>query len=390
MMWHRSDRRTQDDVTKTSPCKHDTTTATTTTTTPPVAVLNHVLLHRAAFAHGSRGELYRVEDELRRSQALDSTLRFVNLSSSSTPLQVRCDVVGQRSAGTLFHIPGAGCSWIYNAVPLWRLPALLPGVQVCSFSRQGLPFTDGAADNATDEAVVALVDQVVELIERVAEPTQPLWLSGHSYGGLQAVLVAHRLLVDRRQRAPAALVLLDAAPLFGAAPSLQTAWLDAVERLSRLSIVLRVMAALGVVRLFASAMLAVAAPTALEFVPTEYHGAYWHALASPTTYAALTADFRRYEPTANHLLRLVANSNRSTLLGDVRLEMLQASANRFRVGASEDVLKLLVAHDTQSVYPSLSTRSRVQTIDDADHQFVSTPRVVDDMLASLVEIVNTS
>jgi hypothetical protein len=140
-----------------------------------------VLVAVSAYALNSFVDAKRLE-ELRVAQLADDTLRQLRVPSSPTPLQVRCDVVGKR-IGTFFHVPGAGCSWIYNAIPLWKLPQLVPGVEVCTFSRQGLPFSDGSPNNATDEAVELLVRQVLELIlTQTTDRNSPLWISGHSYG----------------------------------------------------------------------------------------------------------------------------------------------------------------------------------------------------------------
>lgn len=328
-------------------------------------------------------------DELKRKHAGDRTLRQISVASSPVPLQVRCDVVGKRTGGTYFHIPGAGCSWIYNAVPLWELPKLVQGVEVCTFSRQGLPFTVGAPNNATAASVEQLVRQVVELIDAVTDRQQPLWLSGHSYGGLQATLVAKRLLENGRT--PKAVVLIDAAPLFVAEEQeLQNKWEAVVRQLSSMSSVIELLSAIGVSRLFATQMLALAAPTALDYIPEQYRDSYLYAVASPANYVGLKADFDRYFPTATALKSILndrAQQQRPPLLGDVPLELLQASAVRFTF-VEQSVLDVLVAHDTKSIYSSLSSRSRTQIIDEADHQFVSTPAAVRNMLNAIVAIVN--
>lgn len=329
-------------------------------------------------------------NELRQVQSLDPTLKFVRVPSALEPLQVRCEVRGTR-IGTIFHIPGAGCSWVYNAVPMWPLPERLPGIEVCSFSRQGLAFTLGAPDNVTDAGVVAVTNQVVELISQLTDPALPLWLSGHSYGGVQAALVAKRL-IDAKRR-PAAVMLIDAAPVFvDPQDPAQLVWNDAVHRLSSLFGFLELLATFGIVRLFRAPLLAVGAPTALENVPPSYREAYLYAYAQPSNYGTLKADFERFLTTAQAARRAVSDAHGAPLLGDVRLELVQASPQRFPKDGpvAQDVIDALQAHNDRSLFSTMSSRANMRVIDEADHQFVSTPRAVKLFQDAIVEIVKSS
>lgn len=327
--------------------------------------------------------------ELNRVQATDATLRFVRVPSAVEPLQVRCQVQGKR-IGTYFHIPGAGCTWLYNAVPLWPLPRMLPGVEVCSFSRQGYAFTGGKADATSNVGVVNVTNQVVELIETLTDPSLPLWVSGHSYGGLQVTLVAKRLL--EKSRRLAAVVLVDAAPLFVLPDDpAGEVWESNVRSLSSVFTVLAGAARFGIVRLFRAPLLAFGAPTALENVPEEYRKAYLYAYAQSSNYATLSADFERYLTTVAAARREVSASS-GPFLGDVRLEMLQASPQRFPKGGpvSDAVMDALQQHNSRSLYSTMSSRAHMRVIDEADHQFVSTPRAVKLFQEAVAEIVRTS
>lgn len=327
--------------------------------------------------------------EFRRVQATDATLRFVRVPSAAEPLQVRCQVHGKR-IGTYFHIPGAGCSWLFNAVPLWPLPRMVPGVEFCAFSRQGLAFTDGAHDDITLAGVTNVTNQVVELIEQVTDPSLPLWVSGHSYGGLQVTLVAKRLL--EKNRRPAAVVLVDASPLFLSANDPAGAvWETSARDLTTMFSALAGAAKFGIVRLLRTPLIAVGAPTALENIPEEYRKAYLYAYAQSSSFSTLRADFERYLTTAAATRREVEASN-GPFLGDVRFEMLQASPQRFPKDGpvAQAVIDALQEHNSRSLFMTMSSRAHMRVIDEADHQFVSTPRAVKLFQEAVVEIVRSS
>jgi hypothetical protein len=203
---------------------------------------------------------------------------------------------------------------------------------------------------------------------------------------MQAALVAQRLIESGRT--PKAVLLIDAAPLFAENGALQRQWEDVVRGLSTMASVLETIAALGIARLFSSQMLAMGAPTALDYIPTQYRDAYLYAVAAPSNYAGLRADFQRYFATAARLRRLIEDApNAAPLLGDLPVEMLQASAARFSFVA-QPVLDLLTAHDNRSIYARLSTRVNIQVIEGSDHQFVSNPAAVRSMLSAIVAIIN--
>lgn len=96
-----------------------------------VVVQSVVLACLAAFLVNWAYSTYRI-GAIRRDLASDTSLRHVSVPSASVPLHVRCELAGGVRRASLFVIPGAGGSWLFNSMPIWPLPKLVPGLEVCA------------------------------------------------------------------------------------------------------------------------------------------------------------------------------------------------------------------------------------------------------------------
>lgn len=339
-----------------------------------------VLLCLAAFLVNWLYATFRIAT-IRRDLSTDASLRFVSVPSAAVPLHVKCELAGGVRRASLFVIPGAGGNWLFNAMPIWPLPKLMPGVEVCSLARQGHVFTDGWHDNAT--AVNAITNQVVELIGAVTDPALPLWIAGHSYGGPQAALVTKRLL-DNGRAPPHAVFIFDPAPAFLAAADRARA-AEMVAKMAKQLRFVEVASSLGILNLFQSQLLA--APqfsNALESVPQRYHDAFVYTATAQQTYKGLCADLERVNVTVEALSDAIASA-KGPLLGDVPVEIVYASRPRFDP-PNEEYEELAAEAESKSLYDTLSTATQRSTIEGADHMFLNSSEVV---LKTLKVIVST-
>jgi thioesterase domain-containing protein len=322
--------------------------------------------------------------QLRADLASDPTLRHVVLPSATVPLHVRCELAkGATRRATLLLIAGAGGSWIYNALPVWPLSKLVPGLEVCSFARQGYVFSDGWHDNAT--AVDAISAQTVELIAQITDPSLPLFIAGHSYGGVQAPLVAQRILAGAagKRAAPSRLFLFDPSPAFvDAAHRARMAELlrDLAQRLR----VVEVASSLGLLRAFESYALDLPQfSNALAEIPPRYHDAWRYAFSAQQTYKGLCADLERVNVTVEALNAAIKRNGASPLLGDVPIDIVYASRPRFDPPTEELEAQMVLA-EKNSLYDSLSSAVHRSTIEGADHMFHSSSEVILKVLKVIV------
>lgn len=334
-----------------------------------------VLLLLAAFLLNWLVSTVRIA-QIRADLASDPTLRHIVVPSAAVPLHVRCELAkGSTRRATLLLIAGAGGSWLYNALPIWPAAKLVPGLEVCSFARQGYVFSDGWHDNAT--AVDAITAQTVELIAQITDPRLPLFIAGHSYGALQAPLVAQRVLAGAagKRGAPSRLFLFDPSPAFvDAAHRVRMAGLlrDLAQRLR----LVEVASSLGLLRAFESYALDMPQfSNALAEIPRRYHDAWRYAFSAQQTYKGLCADLERVNVTVEALSVAIKRNGASPLLGDVPIDIVYASRPRFDPPTQELEEQLVLAEDN-SLYDSLSSAVQRSTIEGADHMFHSSSEVI--------------
>jgi pimeloyl-ACP methyl ester carboxylesterase len=304
-----------------------------------------------------------------RDLALDSRVRLVHVPSSSVPVSVRCDVVGPRLV-SVFVLPGAGASWLFNALPLWSLPQLMNGVELCSYARPGLPLTGGWPVNSTDTEVKL----AYELVHKVAggEKKLPTFIVGHSAGGVLAPLVAKRIL-DKERLDLRGVVVFDPACAFASASGDETYFAELTAMIKQLRVA-EVASSLGVfTALHAKSEEMFAAQ--LHEVPHTYRDAFLYAAMSQASWSGLVNDLERLNSTVGTLRAAVAAAGAAKLLGDVPVHIVHAEAPRWR-NETTPLDALMDAHKTDSLLNSVSTKVQSSTMERADHMFHSSDEVI--------------
>ncbi len=314
---------------------------------------------------------------VRRELASDATLQWINVRGSSVPISVRCQVVGPRVA-SVFVIPGAGASWLFGALPLWPLAKLMPGVEHCSYARPALPLTGGWPVNSTETDVSI----AVELVEKLVEPSVPLFVVGHSMGGVLAPLVVKQL----TRHSVRGVAIFDPACAF-ASDSAHDTYAELAASLAKRLRIAEVLSSFGVMTALQSHLEATTLAPILAELPHQYRDAYLYAAVAQQTYAGLANDMERLNSTIVALRNAVAASGGAPLLGDVPVVLLHATAPRWPHAAVDVGLdEHMDRHKSDSLFNNISSRVSAQTIEGADHMFHSRDDVILKTLSAVISL----